>query len=166
MPKPVKPVPEGYRTMTPNFVCNNAEGAMEFYKMAFAATEMRRALGPNGEILHAEMQIGDSKFFINDSMSKSSIPAPASGVTNPMYIHLYVADADAFFNRAVKAGARVEMPLQDMFWGDRYGKITDPFGQQWGIATHIEDVAPEDMKRRQDAFFSKSAGRSQSTSGS
>ena len=83
-----------------------------------------------------------------------------------MYIHLYVADADAFFNRAVKAGARVEMPLQDMFWGDRYGKITDPFGQQWGIATHIEDVAPEDMKRRQDAFFSKSAGRSQSTSGS
>jgi PhnB protein len=157
MSKPVRPIPEGYRTMTPNFVCNNAARAIEFYKTAFGATELRRALGPNGEILHAELQMGDSKFFVNDTMSKTALPMPPQGATNPMYIHLYVADADAIFNRAVKAGARVEMPLQNMFWGDRYGKLTDPFGQQWGIATHVEDVAPEEMKRRQDAFFSKTA---------
>jgi PhnB protein len=156
----VKPVPEGYSTMTPNFVCRNAAKAIDFYKAAFGATELRRAPGPNGTILHAEMQIGDSKFFINDSMSNSPATLPGEGVTNPIYIHLYVPDADTIFNRAVTGGARVDMPLQDMFWGDRYGKLTDPFGQQWGIATHIEDVAPEEMKRRQDAFFAKSAAHS------
>jgi len=159
MPNQVKPVPEGLRTMTPNLVCRNAARAIEFYKSAFGATELRRAPGPNGTIMHAELQIGDSKFFINDSMSKLSLPAPGEGVSNPMYIHLYVPDADTIFNRAVTGGARVDFPMQDMFWGDRYGKLTDPFGQQWGIATHIEDVAPEEMKRRQDAFFSKAAGQ-------
>ncbi|HSZ20591.1 MAG TPA: VOC family protein [Candidatus Acidoferrum sp.] len=159
MPNQVKPVPDGMRTMTPNLVCPNAARAIEFYKSAFGATELRRAPGPNGEIMHAELQIGDSKFFINDSMSKTPIPSPGQGVTNPMYIHLYVPEADKVFNRAVTAGSRVDMPLQDMFWGDRYGKITDPFGQQWGIATHIEDVAPEEMKHRQDAFFAKAAGQ-------
>jgi PhnB protein len=157
MSKPVKPIPEGYRTMTPNLVCNNAANAIEFYKTTFGATELRRALGPNGEIIHAELQMGDSKFFVNDTLSKTPLPMPAQGATNAMYIHLYVADADAIFNRAAKAGARVDMPLQNMFWGDRYGKLTDPFGQQWGIATHVEDVAPDEMKRRQDAFFSKTA---------
>jgi uncharacterized glyoxalase superfamily protein PhnB len=145
--------------MTPNLVCRNASRAIEFYKAAFGATELRRAPGPNGEILHSELQIGDSKFFINDSMSKTPAQLPGDGVSNPMFIHLYVPDADAIYNRAVKAGARVDMPIQDMFWGDRYGKLTDPFGQQWGIATHIEDVAPEEIKRRQDAFFSKAAGQ-------
>jgi uncharacterized glyoxalase superfamily protein PhnB len=159
MPNQVKPVPDGLHTMTPNLVCPNAVRAIEFYKSAFGATELRRAPGPNGEILHAELQIGDSKFFINDSMSKKPVPSPGDGVSNPMYIHLYVPDADKIFNRAVAGGSRVDMPLQDMFWGDRYGKITDPFGQQWGIATHIEDVAPEEMKRRQDAFFVKAAGQ-------
>ena len=146
--------------MTPNLVCRNASRAIEFYKAAFGATERRRAPGPNGEILHAELQIGDSKFFINDSMSKTPAQLPGDGVSNPMFIHLYVPDADAIYNRAVKAGARVDMPIQDMFWGDRYGKLTEPFGQQWGIATHIEDVAPEEIKHRQEAFFSKAAGQS------
>jgi PhnB protein len=159
MPNKVTPVPEGYRTMTPNLVCLNAARAIEFYKTAFGATELRRAPGPNGEILHAELQIGDSTFFINDSMNKTPAQLPADGVSNPMFIHLYVPDADAIFNRAVKAGARVDMPIQDMFWGDRYGKLTDPFGQQWGVATHIEDVAPEEIKRRQDTFFAKAAGQ-------
>ena len=160
MPNKVTPVPEGYRTMTPNLVCRNASRAIEFYKAAFGASELRRAPGPNGEILHAELQIGDSKFFINDSMSNTPAQLPGDGVSNPMFIHLYVPDADAIYNRAVKAGARVDMPIQDMFWGDRYGKLTDPFGQQWGIATHIEDVAPEEIKHRQEAFFSKAAGQS------
>ena len=157
MPNQVKPVPEGYRTITPNLVCKNAARAIEFYKTAFGATEHRRAPGPNGEIMHAELQIGDSIFFVNDSISKT-LPSAGEGASNPMYIHLYVPNADNLFDRAVKAGARVDMPIQDMFWGDRYGKITDPFGQQWGIATHIEDVAPEEMKKRQDAFFAKAAG--------
>jgi PhnB protein len=159
MSKSVKPVPEGYRTITPNLICRNAARAIEFYKTAFGATELRRAPGPNGEIMHAELQIGDSMFFINDSMSKTPVLNPGQGISNPMYIHMYVPDADVIFNRAVIEGARVDMPLQNMFWGDRYGKLTDPFGQQWGIATHIEDVAPDEIKRRQDAFFSKAAGQ-------
>jgi uncharacterized glyoxalase superfamily protein PhnB len=159
MPNQVKPVPDGYRTVTPNLVCHNAARAIEFYKTAFGATELRRAPGPNGEILHAELKIGDSNFFINDSMSKTPVRNPNLGETNPMYIHLYVPDADTIFNRAVTGGAKIDIPMQDMFWGDRYGKLTDPFGQQWGIATHIEDVAPEEMKRRQARFFSKAAGQ-------
>lgn len=159
MAKQVKPVPDGLNNITPNLVCRNAARAIEFYKSAFGATEVRRAPGPNGEILHAVLQIGDSKFFVNDPMNKTPIPVPAEGVSNPMYIHLYVPDADSLFKKAVGAGARVDMPIQDMFWGDRYGMLTDPYGQQWGIATHIEDVAPEDMKKRQETFFAKAAGQ-------
>jgi len=160
MPNQVKPVPEGYRTMTPNLVCPNAAQAIEFYKAAFGATELRRAPGPNGEIMHAELKLGDSNFFINDSINKTPVQNFREGESNPMYIHLYVPDADKIFNRAVTAGARIDIPMQDMFWGDRYGKLTDPFGQQWGIATHIEDVAPEEIKRRQARFFAKAAGQS------
>jgi PhnB protein len=158
MAKQVKPVPEGYGTITPNLVCRDAARAIEFYKSAFGAKELHRAPGPNGEILHAVLELGDSKFFVNDPMNRTPVGTPGQGATNPTYIHLYVPDADSLFKKAVSAGARVDMPIQDMFWGDRYGMVTDPFGQQWGIATHIEDVAPEDMKRRQDAFFAKAAG--------
>lgn len=159
MSNPVKPIPEGYHSITPNLVCRDAARAIDFYKSVFGAIEISRMPGPNGTIMHAELKIGDSKFFVNDTMSKTPFPGPEPGVTNLMYIHLYVPDADTIFNRAVTGGARVDMPLQDMFWGDRYGKITDPFGQQWGIATRKEEVAPEEMKRRQDAFFSKAAGQ-------
>jgi PhnB protein len=156
MPNNVKPVPERYHSLTPNLVCRNAVAAIDFYKKAFGATEVVRMPGPDGKILHAELKIGDSTIFLNDAMGKVA-PNAAAGETNVMYLHLYVPDADTIFNRAVTAGARVDMPLQDMFWGDRYGKVTDPFGQQWGVATHIEDVAPEDMARRQKEFFAKAA---------
>jgi len=156
MPNAVKPVPERYRSLTPNLVCRNTVAAIDFYKKVFGATEVVRMPGPDGKILHAELKIGDSTIFLNDSMGKVAANA-SPGETNVMYLHLYVPDADTIFNRAVTAGARVDMPLQDMFWGDRYGKLTDPFGQQWGIATHIEDVAPEDMARRQKEFFAKAA---------
>ncbi len=159
MQNQVKPIPEGYRSMTPNLVCRNAARAIEFYKSALGATEISRAATPSGEILHAELQIGDSKFFINDLIGRMLVTSPGEGINNPTFIHLYVPNADTVFNRAVSSGARVDMPLQNMFWGDRYGRITDPFGQQWGIATHVEDVAPEEMKRRQEAMFFKAAGQ-------
>jgi uncharacterized glyoxalase superfamily protein PhnB len=156
MPNPVKPVPERYHSLTPNLVCRNAVAAIDFYKKVFGATEIERMPGPDGKILHAELKIGDSTIFLNDAMGQVA-PSAAPGATNLMYLHLYVPDADTIVNRAVTAGARVDMPLQNMFWGDRYGKLTDPFGQQWGIATHVEDVAPEDMRRRQQEFFAKAA---------
>jgi uncharacterized glyoxalase superfamily protein PhnB len=152
----VKPVPERYHTLTPNLVVQNAAGAIDFYKKVFGATEVERFPGPDGKIMHVELKIGDSTIFVNDSMGKLAAPADP-GASNPMYLHVYVPDADTIFNRALSAGARADMPLQNMFWGDRYGKITDPFGQQWGIATHVEDVAPEDLPRRQQEFFTKAA---------
>jgi PhnB protein len=159
MSEPVKPVPDNFHTITPNLVCREAARAIEFYKTAFGATVLVSMPGPGGKIMHADLKIGDSIFFVNDAMGK--LPAePEAGASNPMYIHLYVPNVDTLFNAAVAGGARVDMAVQDMFWGDRYGKLTDPFGQQWGIATHMEDVAPEEMKRRQDAFFAKAAGHS------
>ncbi len=159
MPNPVKPIPDNFHSLTPNLVCRNAAQAIEFYKAVFGATELMRMPGPGGKIMHAELQIGDSRLFVNDSMAKSMPTGPEPGASNPMYLHVYVEDVDTIFKRAIEGGARVDMPLQEMFWGDRYGKLTDPFGQQWGIATHKEDVAPEEMKRRQDAFFAKAAGQ-------
>ena len=158
MPNPVKPVPERYHTVTPNLVCLDAARAIDFYKNVFGATELVRMPGPDGKIMHAELKIGDSIIFVNDTMSKTVPRGPEAGTSNPAYLHVYVPDVDAVFNRAVSGGARVEMPVQDMFWGDRYGKLTDPFGQQWGIATHKEDVSAEEVARRQQAFFAKAAG--------
>ena len=153
----VKPIPEGFHTLTPNLVCKNAVGAIDFYVKVFGAKELVRMVGPNGEIMHAELQIGDSRIFLNDTMSAAGPATAAPGQSNPLYLHMYLPDVDTVFNRAVMAGAHADMQLQDMFWGDRYAKITDPFGQQWGLATHIEDVAPEEMKRRQDELFKKAA---------
>ncbi len=159
MAKHVKPIPKNFHSITPNLICRNAAQAIDFYKAVFGANEMVRMPGPDGKIMHAELKIGDSPFFVNDMMGKSAVSSPEHGAVNPTYLHLYVADVDTIFKRALEGGARVDMPVQDMFWGDRYGKLTDPFGQQWGIATHKEDVAPEEMKRRQDAFFAKAAGQ-------
>ncbi len=121
MPNPVKPIPDNFHSLTPNLVCRNAAQAIEFYKAVFGATELMRMPGPGGKIMHAELQIGDSRFFVNDSMGKSIPTGPEPGASNPMYLHLYVEDVDTIYNRAIKGGARVDMPLQDMFWGDRYG---------------------------------------------
>jgi len=128
-------------------------GAME------RATEGERMMGPGGKVMHAELKIGDSVIFLNDTMNETGPAQPAPGTSNLAYLHLYVEDVDEVFGRALKAGARTEMPVQDMFWGDRYGKLTDPFGQQWGIATHKEDLSTEEVVRRQEAFFAKAAGR-------
>lgn len=152
----VKAIPEGYNTITPNLVSRDAAGAIEFYKKVFGAKVRVNMPDPSGGIMHAELQLGDSLFFINDVMG----PEASAGVpgTSLSQLHIYIEDVDSVYNRAVAAGAKVVMPLQNMFWGDRYGVIEDPFGQRWGVATHIEDVSPEEMKKRQKAAFGKAAG--------
>jgi PhnB protein len=120
-----------------------------------------RMPGPEGKIMHAELKIGDSIIFINDEFPGMA-EAPAPGVTPSLFMFLYTEDVDSVYNRAVSMGSMVVMPLENMFWGDRYGKVTDPFGHQWGIAQHVEDVAPQEMKRRQDAMaanMAKAAGQ-------
>jgi PhnB protein len=147
MPENVRPIPEGYHSISPAITCKNAAGAIDFYKEAFDATEINRMPGPGGMVMHAELRIGDSIIFVSDEFPGMSA-APAEGAIPSGYLFLYTPDVDSVFNRAVAAGATVTMPLSDMFWGDRYGKLTDPFGHSWGVATHVEDVAPEEMMRR------------------
>ena len=153
MSSKVKPVPDGYHTVTPHLVIRGAAAALEFYKKAFGAEEVCRMPMPDGKtLMHAEIKIGDSHLFLCDEcpgMNRS--PQSLGGCCTT--INLYVPDADAVFNRAVTAGAIVQMPLADMFWGDRYGKLVDPFGHEWSVATHKEDLSPEEMgKRAQEAF--------------
>jgi PhnB protein len=158
MAKTVKPIPEGYHSITASLTCRGAERAIEFYKKAFGAQELLRMHSPDGKISHAELKIGDSKLIVNDEFPQGGVTASAS--PGSIYLFLYVEDVDTVFNSAVSAGARVDMPVQDQFWGDRYGKLTDPYGHQWGIATRKEEVTPEEMNRRAQAFFSKTAGQS------
>jgi PhnB protein len=149
----VQAIPEGYRSIAPALTCKNAAAAIDFYKKVFGATEHSRMPGPDGKIMHAELQIGDSRIFLGDEwpgMAQAPNPQAPAG-TNGSAIFLYTEDTDAVIKRATEAGARLDMPVQDMFWGDRYGKFTDPYGHNWGVATHIEDVAPEDMHRRMEA---------------
>jgi PhnB protein len=134
-----KPIPEGYHTVTPFLNVKGAAEAIAFYAQAFGAKERFRMPGPNNLIMHCELQIGDSVLMISDAMTQ----APTQSST-----HLFVEDADACFKRATLAGAKVEMPLQDMFWGDRYGVVSDRWGNRWSIATHKEDVAPAEIERR------------------
>lgn len=152
----VSPIPQGYHSITPAITCRNAARAIEFYKSAFGATEMVRMPGPDGTVVHAELKIGDSVLFVSDEFPGMSA-APSGSAPPSAYLFVYTEDVDSMFNRAVAAGGRVEMPVQDMFWGDRYGKLTDPFGHQWGLATHVEDVAPDEMARRSAEFTAKMA---------
>ena len=144
----VKPVPEGYHTVTPYLVVNNAAEAIAFYKRAFGAKEIMRMDGPQGKISHAELRIGDSTMMLSDEMPDSGTKAPQSLGGTTAGIFLYVEDADRTFKQATSAGAEIETPLADMFWGDRFGRLRDPFGHSWSIATHKEDVAPEEMAKR------------------
>jgi PhnB protein len=156
MPNPVRAIPEGYHSISPSLTCKDAARAIEFYKSVFGATEVMRMPSPEGKVMHAELRIGDSVIFMNDEFPGVA-EAPAAGVTSSIYLFLYTEDVDAVYNRAVSMGSKVMMPLNNMFWGDRYGKVMDPFGHQWGIAQHVEDVAPDEMKRRQDAMAAKMA---------
>jgi len=143
----VKPIPEGMHTVTPHLVCAGATEAIEFYQKAFGATELSRVPGENGKLMHASVRIGDSVVMLNEEMPEWGAFGPKSLKGSAVTIHLYVENADAVFEQAVAAGARVTMPLDDMFWGDRYGKVEDPFGHQWSIGTHVRDVTPEEMQK-------------------
>ena len=150
-----KPIPEGFHTVTPHLVVRDAAKAIEFYKRAFGAEEIMRMPGPGGQgIMHAEIKIGDSCLMIVDEMPQMErwvSPQKLSGTT--VALALYVEDADKLFQRAVDAGAKVSMPMMDAFWGDRYGKVTDPFGHEWEICTHKEDLTPEEIGKRATKFF-------------
>jgi PhnB protein len=156
MAKAKSPIPTGHHTVTPQLTLDTAAQAIDWYKKALGAQEVARAVGPQGQIMHAEIKIGDSLIMLNDAMGPGAKGAKAFG-GSPASLWLYVEDCDALFNRAVAAGAQVPdgpmFKMQDQFWGDRSGTFTDPFGYRWTIATHKEDLTPEEMKQRTDAFM-------------
>ncbi|HTP36081.1 MAG TPA: VOC family protein [Candidatus Acidoferrales bacterium] len=157
MPTNVRPIPEGYHTATPYLTVHDAAKAIDFYKRAFDAKEIMRMQGPGGKIGHAELRIGDSVIMLSDEMPGGEVRSPQSLGGSCAAVFLYVPDVDATFNKAIATGAKSNMPVADQFWGDRFGKLTDPFGHSWAIATHKEDVAPEEMKRRAEAHAASMA---------
>ncbi len=155
MPGQAKAIPEGFRTVTPYLTLNDTARAIDFYKRAFGAQEVFRMDGPGGKIGHAEIKIGDSRIMLGDEMQGSGGHSPQTLGGSTSSIFLYVEDADATFNQAVAAGAQIEAPLSDMFWGDRYGRLKDPFGHSWSVATHKEDVAPAELQKRMQEAMAK-----------
>jgi uncharacterized glyoxalase superfamily protein PhnB len=150
----VKPVPDGQGTITPHLVVKGAAEAIDFYTRAFGAVEQHRMTCPqSGVLMHAELQIGNSKVYLTDECPNYGVVGPNALGGTPVTIHTYVEDADATFSQAVEAGAKVAMPLANMFWGDRYGQVIDPYGHRWSIATHVEDLTPEQMMEKMAAQF-------------
>ena len=141
-----RPIPEGWPTLTPHLVCAGATEAISFYKAAFGAVELSRLPGPGGKLMHAALRIGDSPLMLVDEVPEWKSFGPKSLKGSPVTLHLYVTDVDASITQAVAAGATLTMPATDMFWGDRYGQVEDPFGHHWSIATHQVDRTPEEMQ--------------------
>src|ERR1700720_2275078 len=156
MPNAVRPIPEGYHTITPQLTCRGAARAIDFYKSVFGAQEIMRMDGPGGKVMHAELKIGDSRFMLNDEMPGMSV-APSPSPMQPSSLFVYTEHVDDLYTRALKAGSREDMKPSNMFWGDRFGKFTDPFGHQWGVATHVEDVSPDEIKRRAEEMTKQMA---------
>ena len=148
-------IPPGMHTITPHLTVNNAAMAIDFYKQAFGAQELGRSATPDGRLMHAALKIGDSNLMLNDEFPEmGGARAPQPGAKLPYVLHLYWEDVDKAWDRAVKAGAKVAMPLTNMFWGDRYGHLQDPFGFTWAMASRVEDVSPEEADRRGKEMFS------------
>ena len=147
----VKPIPDGYHTATPYLIVDGAARALEFYKQAFGATELMRMPGPDGRVMHAEIRIGDSPIMLADEVPDMGYRSPQAYGGTSVSLLLYVEDVDAAFERAVAAGAKVLRPLQNQFYGDRSGTVADPFGHIWSLASHVEDVSPEEMNARLEA---------------
>jgi uncharacterized glyoxalase superfamily protein PhnB len=156
----VKPIPEGYHSITPFLTVRGADRAIDFYRRAFGAEELFRLSGPDGKtVMHAELKIGDSRFFLGDEVPGMDCRSPETLGGSPSGFYLYVRDVDEAFRKAVDAGATVKRPLEDMFWGDRTGSVLDPFGHTWDLATRREDVPPEEMKRRGEEFVKSMGGK-------
>ena len=151
----VKPIPEGMHSVTPFLVCAGAAEAIEFYKKAFGAVEVSRLPGPDGKLMHAMIRVEGSAIMLNDENAQWGSLGPKALKGTPVSVHLYVADADAFTAKAVAAGAKVTMPVADMFWGDRYGQIEDPFGHKWSVATHVRDLTPAEIAEAMKAMTAK-----------
>ena len=154
MTNPVKPIPAGFHSIVPHLTVKGASQAIDFYKKAFAAEEMVRLPGPDGKsLMHASIKIGDSVLFLVDEAPERGCLGPQDRGGSPVTIHLYVEDVDAVFDRAVSAGAQVSMPLTDAFWGARYGRLIDPFGHSWSLATQKEYLTPKEISKRAEAAF-------------
>ena len=151
----VQAIPKGYHTITPFMTVRDAARAIEFYKQAFGAKEKGVMKGPGGKVMHAELVIGDSIIMLADEFPEFGSLSPQSTGGSGTGLHIYIEDVDSAFDRAVKAGATVEMPVADMFWGDRYGKLRDPFGHKWSIGTHKADLSMEEMKKGMDEALAK-----------
>ena len=143
----IEPIPDGMHTVTPHLVCAGAAEAIEFYKKAFNAVEIGRMMSPQGKLLHGLIGIGDSKVMLVDEFPDWGAFGPKSLKGSPVTMHIYVEDVDAFVAHAGAAGAKITVPPQDMFWGDRYCKLEDPFGHHWSVATHVPDVSPDEMQQ-------------------
>lgn len=156
--KPVKPIPAGFHSVTPTLTVRDVEKAIGFYERAFGAEERMRFLGPDEKsIMHAEIKIGDSIVMLSEEHLEMGCRGPQSIGGTPVGLYLYVEDADRAFTRAVSAGAKADMPVTDMFWGDRCGQLTDPFGHKWSLATHTTDLSHEEIRKRAGAFFAQMA---------
>jgi uncharacterized glyoxalase superfamily protein PhnB len=154
----VEPVPKGYHTVTPGLTVADPAKAIDFYKRAFNAQEKERLAGPDGRIMHAELRIGDSIFMIGPEDSMQKLRGPKSYGGTPISLNLYLEDADATFKQAVDAGAKALAPVENAFWGDRYGKIEDPDGYVWGLCTRVENLSPEEIARRGREWMEKKKG--------
>jgi uncharacterized glyoxalase superfamily protein PhnB len=152
------PIPDGFHTVSPHIVIKGAGQAIDWYKKAFGAEELFRMPAPDGSIMHAEIRIGDSPIMIAEEFPTMGVKGPKSIGGSPVTIHLYVKDVDKVYNQAVAAGATAAMPPADMFWGDRYGKLIDPYGHHWSVATHMEDLTPEQCSQRAAEFFANAPG--------
>jgi len=157
---PTRPIPENFHTVTPSLIVKDAAKAIDFYKKALGAQELFRMAAPGGKIGHAELKIGDSVIFISDEfpgMGVTKSPQSLGGTTGGL--NIYVPNVDQVFQQAIAAGGKETMPVADMFWGDRFGSFTDPFGHVWSVMTHVEDVKPEDIEKRAQAFYAQQAQR-------
>src|SRR5262245_60900000 len=150
-------LPAGYHTVTPAIIVRDAAAAIEFYQRAFGAEELNRMAGPDGKIMHAEIRIGDSLVMLGEENEQWGTKSPLSTNGNPSSLHIYVEAVDASLDRSLKACATVKYPLENAFWGDRYGKVADPFGHEWGIATRVKDLTDAEMKRAADEWMAKAA---------
>jgi PhnB protein len=151
----VQPIPEGYHSLTPYLAVEDADKAIEFYKDAFGAQELLRMPGPDGKIAHAELEIGDSKLMLSDPFPQSNVKPPSERGGPTASIFMYVEDVDAIFEQGQRAGAKVVSELEDLFWGDRFGTLSDPFVHVWSIATHKEDLSEEEMAERSKAAMAE-----------